>query len=446
LINTAIRTHDVAIGISRVWDAGFAGAAVSDYRSRYGIPGGFLGGHPRGVDIDLQRHRFEGRVGQQLTQGPVERLELIGTYSRYYHVELESGGTPGVSFGLLTYSLATRLHWKWPATNSSGVAGVSGEYRDYQSGYLTFTPPTIERAGAVFGYQKWTSGPFELRGGLRADARWVMPAFQDTNKSGIVRQRRFAGVSAGASVDWTRSPTLALNLSVMRSFKAPSLEDLFAEGPHLAAYSYEIGNADLASEHGLGWNVTARFGTGATYGSVSAFVNDFGSFIYSRNTGLLEIGPGAEGFLERYRFTGAPVRMTGAEAAWVAPLLREWSLEGNASFVRGTLRDDDAPLPAMPPAQGRLTLRWKRNAWDLHATIEGAAAQRRLGEFERSTASYATLDVAGQWSRSSERGQQSIVLSVSNVTDTLYRDHLSRIKDVMPEPGRNVRLLVRSQF
>ena len=38
----------------------------------------------------------------------------------------------------------------------------------------------------------------------------------------------------------------------MKTFRAPGIEELFSDGPHLAVYSYEIGNAELEPENGYG--------------------------------------------------------------------------------------------------------------------------------------------------------------------------------------------------
>jgi outer membrane receptor protein involved in Fe transport len=36
------------------------------------------------------------------------------------------------------------------------------------------------------------------------------------------------------------------------------------------------------------------------------------------------------------------------------------------------------------------------------------------------------------------------MLRVDNLTDAEYRNHLSRIRSILPEPGRNVTLMVRA--
>jgi iron complex outermembrane receptor protein len=46
------------------------------------------------------------------------------------------------------------------------------------------------------------------------------------------------------------------------------------------------------------------------------------------------------------------------------------------------------------------------------------------------------------------RGERlhTLTLRVENLLDTEYREHLSRTKAIMPEPGRNISLLYRLSF
>ena len=37
-------------------------------------------------------------------------------------------------------------------------------------------------------------------------------------------------------------------------------------------------------------------------------------------------------------------------------------------------------------------------------------------------------------------------LTLENATDAVYRNHLNRVKEILPEPGRNLRLLHKIFF
>lgn len=443
LDNTEVRTTDFSAGLARLWSGGRFGAGVARYRSRYGIPGGFAGGHALGVDIDLERERREALVQQRL--GGL-RVASEFTFTRYYHRELEARDLPAVSFGLLTYEWRLALRPEAPAPNQEAAVGVSAEYRDYRSGFLNFTPPTIEKAGGAFAHRGWARGAWRLRAGLRADVRKVTPAGRDTNKAGVITERKFAGVGAGAYLERVLGAKLVTGLSVLHTVRAPSVEHLFAEGPHLASYAYEIGNAALAEEVGTGYEASLRWQDGATTVRAGTFMHDFGSYHFATDTGQLEVGPGAEGLLARYRFVGVPARLTGVDGAVEAHFGNGWIGEATLSLVRGWRRDDGTPLPAMPPAHGRVSCRRTIGEWGGHLEVDGAAAQRRTARFEEPTAGWCTLGAGLSWDRATAGRHVSVALAGQNLLDATYRDHLSRIKSIMPQAGRDVRLQVRLGF
>ena len=72
--------------------------------------------------------------------------------------------------------------------------------------------------------------------------------------------------------------------------------------------------------------------------------------------------------------------------------------------------------------------------------------QHRLGDFEDVTDGYIVYDAGIQLAFPIWQLQHQMVVTIENIFDIEYRQHLSRIKSVMPEPGRNVKLLYRLNF
>ena len=100
-------------------------------------------------------------------------------------------------------------------------------------------------------------------------------------------------------------------------------------------------------------------------------------------------------------------------------------------------------LRPMPPPSGRFTARYRTGAWTFAANLRGALEQNRVAEFEDPTAGYLTYGASIEWNRLGQGSFQSILLRVNNVADAEYRNHLSRIRSVLPEPGRNVTVMMR---
>ena len=158
-------------------------------------------------------------------------------------------------------------------------------------------------------------------------------------------------MSAGLSNHYRASSTLTLGTTLMRTFRAPGIEELFSEGPHLAAYSYEVGNGALDSERGLGLELFADYDREKGHVHLAVFRNAINGYIFPKNSWRAQLCGAADLFL--YRTVGERVLMYGAEANFDWRLVEPWKVAGTLSYVRGRLIDlDDEPLPRLPPLQG----------------------------------------------------------------------------------------------
>ena len=90
-----------------------------------------------------------------------------------------------------------------------------------------------------------------------------------------------------------------------------------------------------------------------------------------------------------------------------------------------------------------MALRYGAGRRQAGAEVRWAGKATRLGDFEEPTAAYAVLNLDAGIQLMVGGRLHSITARVDNVFDTEYRNHLSRIKDLMPQPGRNFALLYR---
>lgn len=443
LQNTALDTYSGTGGASLIRPWGYAGLAGSYYWSEYGIPGGFVGAHPHGVNIVLERRHLEGKAEVHPGLAWIPRVELKGSYSWFHQEEYEAGGTLGTEFGLLSYHGSIVAHTLQNGLVRKGAIGLWGEYRDYAAGGLIFTPASRDWTLAGFAYQDLHFRAWTLQAGLRFDYRQVAPREERVSRViGAIRPRTFSGLSGSVAGLWHPAEQVTFGVTVMRSLRVPGIEELFSEGPHLASYSFEVGNPALAMERGWGTELSARYSGSRLSGSLALYRNQFGSYIYPRNTG--ELNPRT--LLPVYQTTGAAALMWGGEASATVQLTRRVALEGSAGYVRGTFTDIDEPIPFIPPLSGRLGVRYDRRALTLGTTLRTAAAQDRVGEFEQPTDGYVVLDAFTQYHLTAGGLLHTIDLVLTNVADAEYRDHLSRVKRIMPQPGRNLKLLYKLYF
>ena len=232
----------------------------------------------------------------------------------------------------------------------------------------------------------------------------------------------------------------------MKTFRAPGIEELFSDGPHLAVYSYEIGNVELEPEIGYGAELFVKYATDRFRLNLTLFRNRIYNYLIPTNTGEKEWGSGAAGWLWIYQYMGHHVLMNGIEVQIGGEVLPQVRLEFAMSGVRGRLEPTRHPLERIPPLNGKLVLSYTPSPFHFHVTSRFSGSQTRLGAFEEPTDGYLVYDIGSYLNFSWWQLENMVVFEIENLFDTAYREHLSRIKAVMPEPGRNVKLLYKLYF
>ena len=434
LSNTHADTWSGGIGSGVVSDWGHVGGAVRFYRNEYGIPGGFVGGHADGVRVEMERVGTKARAEVSDPFGPFSSVEVNGTYTWYRHKEIEPPAILGTLFELQTTSGdALARHEAW-GPFSAGAMGVRASFEDFRFGGGLFTPNSRRYTAAAYLFEEIDLDPFRLEGGIRYD--WVRadPHADNPDSSiGNVRDRTFSSASGSLGLLYDFGGGLSVGTSLARAFRTPDINELFSEGPHLAAYSFEVGNPSLGTEVGTGLDVFLRFASDRIQAEFTGFYNDISGYVYGEETGEV-----SRVQLPIYQFQGNDARLSGFEGGLHWQVRGPWAVEGTASYVRGTLQETDEPLPLIPPLNGRVALEYERPAWFVRGETELAARQDRIGEFETATEGYSVFHAAAGL-RMTVAGRLNILtVSVDNLTNEEYRNHLSRVKEIMPEAGRGL--------
>lgn len=449
LDNTAISNWHGGMGLSRIRNWGLLGASANIYRSSYGVPGNFEGSHPEGVKINLERTQADLRWDHAHGGDWIHRMRVDYTFSHYFHEEIEYSPARetfdivGSEYSLFTHTATGKLYHGKLGAVQNGIAGIYAQTSNFASGGFTFTPETNTFAVAAFAWQEWS--PWEqvhVETGFRVDAHALRPVRETQSAAGVRRARSFADFSGGLRTTWDIAPTLQLGTSLMRTIRMPGIEELYSEGPHLPAYSFEIGNPGLDLERGVGLEFFWKFANDRFGLQNSWYIQDFSNYLYPRNTGTESVRRP----LPVYQYTGAAARMWGAELQAEVRLNERLQFTGTLSYVEGTLRDTGTPLPFMPPLTGKVEVQYGLGTVSIGSSMRFASAQDRLGEFEQSTDGYQVLDAFVQVYHGHGNHMHTFAITAENLTDQTYRMHLSRVKSIMPEPGRNLKLLYRYYF
>ena len=104
-----------------------------------------------------------------------------------------------------------------------GAFGAHFELSDYAAGGFSFTTPTIERTGAIFGFQDFHVGVNSIQFGARFDYRTVSPSSSYESDIGLIKDRQFGNVSASISMKRKLADGYTLSALAMRSVRLPGI-------------------------------------------------------------------------------------------------------------------------------------------------------------------------------------------------------------------------------
>ena len=447
--NTDARSWNGTAGLGYVGTALSAGVVYRQSDFNYGIP--FEGDNEQ-IRIDGVRRGLQGRAGYSTGLQALSYLRLEGTAQWYSHKEIAAAdGAVGTRFGLTAQTLS--LTGKTQLGRVSGSVGAQAFLRQYEPiGDEAFTPAANNRNFAAFVYQEvpLVSGRAEsrtprLQFGGRFDTFTLDATAGTDERFRQARSRTFNNASGSVGLSVPFAEHFTISGSAARAFRAPTVEELYADGLHVAVGTYDIGNASLKPETSFGLDGVLRAQGTSGFLQLSAYRNQINDYILPRVTGTIVT---EDGFVPLVNIEQRDAVLTGFEFSGEAVVARRFVVGALADAVRGK-GPDGTNLPFMPAARVGGSLRYDTGTWSIGGESRYIFRQTRVSADNARdvpTDSYSLVNLNASWSVPSRRTVQTITLRVDNLLDARFADATSRIKAYTFNPGRNVSLVYRLGF
>jgi len=203
---------------------------------------------------------------------------------------------------------------------------------------------------------------------------------QKNSTLGVNRNFDLFSVSGGGDIHINNA--LRIGGTVFRTERAPTTEELFSNGPHLATNQFEIGDVTLDKETATGAEAAIRFKGGNSKLTLNAF--------YAKTE------------------------------------------TGN--------------LPRIPPLSTLVGLEAESDRLKLRGEWEYVAEANDLAAFELPTDDYNLVNGFLTWKAPMGAQDVALRFSVLNIFDAEARQHSSFLKDLVPQPGRNFRFSITAKL
>ncbi|MBU6405837.1 MAG: TonB-dependent receptor [Alphaproteobacteria bacterium] len=442
--NSFSEAEGLGVGVSRYGGWGFAGISVRRLESSYGIPKAHAHGGDEeeeeeifpGPFIDLEQTRYEARLGLTQGFGVIDAVQAEAALVDYAHSEIEESGEIGTRFS--NEGFDARIEAFHTLGALQGVAGISGSAVAFSAlGEEAFVTPTDIRDLGMFVVERLETGAWSFDGGLRYEQR----AYDNE----VYGERSFDLWSASLGVGYRPSEAITLGLSLSRTERAPTEIELFADGAHLATSTFEEGDPGLGTETALSIEGTARWTSDRLQLQANVFHIAFEDYTAFFDTGLEDVDSELPIFSARQE----DATFTGGEVSASARLFArgDWAFRADATadIVRAEL-DAGGNAPRIPPRSFTLGFTGETGRFSSRVEWVSVAEAEDLADFETVTEGYDLFNAHISFRPVAESDRLVVRLDGRNLTDEEARVHSSFVKDLLPRPGRSMRLALSSRF
>lgn len=452
--NSRVESRSGDASLTRVGSWGSLGGSVSFFETKYGIPAE----EEAFIDLDQVRFDLKGVLNKPLPG--LEALRLRFGANDYQHTEFEAPGEAGTRFRNDEQELRIEAQHA-PVGAFHGVFGLQVTNRDFQAiGDEAFIPPVNTRQIGLFAVEELRYGWGRLEGGVRLES-----VKHDPESGTGLPARDSTPVSLSAGALFELSPAYHLRVSLARAERAPTAEELYAFGPHLATGTFERGALSIGKEtvNNIEIGIDKHrgrftFSANAYYEDIQDYINlasadcnadaddaatcnpdGAADFVTAEGAFVAEPDNSPDETLQLVDYRQQDARFTGIEAEGKYKFLTgpvKFTGRVFGDLVRGELKGgDDLPRITPPRIGAGIELGKAKTSFNLDYTR--VQRQNQVASLETETAGYNLLSADLGQGFVVQGSEATVFLRARNLLDEEARRHTSFLKEVYPLPGRS---------
>ena len=489
-------------GVSKVADWGYVGLAVSSSESIFGVPYHGEGHEDHGDEHGDEEEGHDEHEGERIfsntesdkvnIKGQVGKVDFFFQDSEYSHTEQHAEEEHGDEHG--DEDGDDHGHGEEGPTTFSNDSSEFGFIVDLSNDLMTqkVSLNSSEETVKIFGdeafmnpadreeltigyFAKRDFDMFEVSFGVRYDQIDTSGSLtehheedghdeEDHDEDHEEHEEETTNYSFDSSnlsfaLDLSRSlnENLSLNLGYSNVERAPSVVELFMNGPHLATGRFETGDVNLSAETSSNFDVGLSYEADNTYASLTIFRNDTDNYIYlmdmhdeddhDDHMEAMDEDDHDEDHDDHGHAEGliaAQYMQQNAELnGYELQIGRVFNLDSGdleVSFSRDVVNGelaDGMNIPRLSPARNIYSVEYTMNDYLFDLSFKDVEDQKDVAEEETPTMGYQMLDTKVVKTFDLNGNSLRVSVFANNLLDEVARNHSSFVKNQVPLPGRN---------
>ncbi len=470
--NSAMRMGSASLGGTYLFDAGHVGFSVTQFFSRYHIPGV----EPAQTDtrIDMRQTRIASKGEVRPHAAYLDTIRFWVGLGDYRHNELGlADGVDGVQQTFTNQELETRVETllqpvALPLGTLKTSFGFQGAHQSLNApgaeGGLFDPNRTKSVAGFLFNELDFNAAQrLQLAGRVEhAQISGAVPDFLIDPSFSLPRSRDFTPVSGALGFLQDLPGDMVASLTAQYVERAPRAPELFSRGAHDATGTFDIGDPNLKIEGAKTAEISLRRAPGPLRFEVNLFYTRFENFIFRNLTGescgatFASCAPSGQGgdlaqafYAQRNAvFRGGEIQSQLDLAQLAGGTL---GVESQFDVVRASFTGG-GNVPRMPPARLGGGLVWRDANWVARINLLHAFAQNAIAATgETPTKGYDLLKAELSYKMVFAPGdslgrEMTLGLVGNNLLNADMRNSVSYRKNEVLLPGANLRIFATILF
>jgi iron complex outermembrane receptor protein len=483
LKNTAGNERNVSLstGIHKAWGA--TTLSVSNFHQKAGLFPGATGipreyqldddGNSRNIDLPRQEVNHFKLISNSTIVMDENWMEIdLG----YQHNDRKEEGAPhahgyqptpegDLALGLKLQTVSANVRYNNNFTEKlSGIFGFQGQWQDNKHAGYEFLLPSFRTLNAGgYIYQEFTpSHQFSMNAGFRYDyglrdiEEQIEPDYTTPEPGDSITRnpsiyRQYNDFSGALGFSYYPGVNFNAKLNLGTSFRMPTPAELSSNGVHHGTFRHEKGDPELNSERGLQGDLNFTYQKNELFALITPYIGYYDQYIYlAPQPEFSELPAGGQ----IYQYTQHDALFIGFEFSLEYELVTDLQFRTATEYVWNKNLETSLPLPFTPPFSvfgeleyGKSITGSTASYYFVSANYHYYADQNRVDRNELPTAGYSLVSLSAGFDFKIKNQNAQFRLSVNNVFDKAYMNHLSRYRLLnLPEQGRNVIVSLRLPF
>jgi iron complex outermembrane recepter protein len=415
----------------------------------------------------VQHHLLKLKAWKET--GKIGRLNVImsGQYNNRDEYDQKrftsSSNTPQLSMSIGT--ALTEVVWDHYAKGAwRGTVGGSFMYQNNSYERRLFIPNYQSTNAGLFVIEKFTHQKLDVEGGIRFDNKTIF-GVNDNNDQFAYPDLSFTNVSANAGISYRFTNNVRAVLNGSTAWRAPQINELYANGLHHGAARIERGNANLTPERSN--NISANFIINTSKWDIDAgiYLKHIDGFIFLEPSFPPELT--IRGAFPAFRYSQTNARLSGIDFTAQYNINAHWAATAKTSILRAWNKQQKDWLIQMPADRYEAQVSYAfANAHRLNETyvsingiyvlrqsrvpatgnIEVPGSTQKQADYLAAPPAYFLLGAEAGTNLKVGHNNWSFILAITNVANLAYRDYMNAFRYFSDEMGRNISLRIKIPF